>query len=97
VIEFTEVLIKANGNFIDIVQLLATKYGGSHQIRWHDLWDPLINSRWREIVTPTLLLGPTSISEIKALFPESHDHWRIVYNALRPGRHENLPDGAAVA
>ena len=27
-IEFTEVLIKANGNFIDIVQLLATKYGG---------------------------------------------------------------------
>jgi len=42
--------------------------------------------------------GPlVSISGIKALFPESHDYWRIVYNALRPGRHENLPDGAAVA
>jgi hypothetical protein len=37
----------------------------------------------------------------KSPFPgkprESHDCWRIVYNALRPGRHENLPDGAAVA
>ena len=39
----------------------------------------------------------TSIGGIKALFPESDDYRRIDYNALRPGHHENLPDGAAGA
>jgi hypothetical protein len=38
-----------------------------------------------------------SISKIKVLIPESDDYRRIVYNALRPGGHENLPDGVAVA